>query len=123
MHEGSRDYTFFDTHSGQYRYLRAPFGLKTSGSQFIALINDLLRKKLYKDVLVYLNDIVYLSEEFEDHLKILQWILNKLLKSKLKLKAPKYKFTCNKIIRPHCIRGWGLLISTKFPCNFRLCPT
>ena len=97
IHEGSRDYTSFVTHSGQYRYLRAPFGLKTSGSQFIALINDLFREKLYKDVLVYLDDIVCFSEEFEDHLKTLEWVLNKLLKSKLKLKAPKCKFAYNKV--------------------------
>ena len=97
MHEGSRDYTSFVTHSGQYRYLRAPFGLKTSGSQFIALVNDLFREKLYKDVLVYLDDIVCFSEEFEDHLKTLEWVLNKLLKSKLKLKAPKCKFAYNKV--------------------------
>ena len=96
-HEGSRDYTSFVTHSGQYRYLRAPFGLKTSGSQFIALVNDLFREKLYKDVLVYLDDIVCFSEEFEDHLKTLEWVLNKLLKSKLKLKAPKCKFAYNKV--------------------------
>ena len=97
MHEGSRDYTSFVTHSGQYRYLRAPFGLKTSGSQFIALVNDLFREKLYKDVLVYLDDIICFSEEFEDHIKTLEWVLNKLLKSKLKLKAPKCKFAYNKV--------------------------
>ena len=68
IHDGSRDYTSFITHSGQYKYLRAPFGLKTSGSQCIALVNDLFREKLYEDVLVYLDDIVCFSEEFEDHL-------------------------------------------------------
>ena len=72
MHEGSRDYTSFVTHSGQYRYLMAPFGLRTSGSQFIALVNDLFRKKLYKDVLEYLDDIACFSEEFEDYLNTLE---------------------------------------------------
>ena len=97
MHEGLRDYTSFVTHSGQHRYLRAPFGLKTNESQFIALVNDVFREKLYNDVLVYLDDIVCFSEEFEDHLKTLEWVLNKLLKIKLKLKALKCKFAYNKV--------------------------
>ena len=53
-------------------------------------------EKLYKDVLVYLDDIVFFSEEFEDHLKTLEWVLNLLLKIKLKLKAPKCKVAYNK---------------------------
>ena len=48
-------------------------------------------------MLVYLDDIVCFSEEFEDHLETLEWVLNKLLKSKLKLKAPKCKFAYNKV--------------------------
>ena len=72
MHGGSTGYTSFVTYREQYMYLRAPFGLKTSGGRFIALVNDLFREKLYYNVLVYLDDIVCFSEEFEDHFKKLE---------------------------------------------------
>ena len=97
MHEASRDYTSFVTHSGQYRFKRCPMGLVTSSAQFIAIMNDLFRERLYKDVLVYLDDIICFSEDFDSHLETVEWVLNKLLKSKLKLKAPKCKFAQNKV--------------------------
>ena len=61
------------------------------------MVNNLFREKFFKGVLVYLDDIVCFSEEFEDHLKTLKWILNKLLTNKLKLKAPRCKFAYNKV--------------------------
>ena len=73
------------------------FGISLAPPFFVQIGNDLFREKLYKDELVYLDDIIYFLETFEEHLNVLEWVFNKLLQAKLKLKAPKCKFAYNKI--------------------------
>ena len=70
VHKDSRDYTAFVIHSGLYRHTRMPYGCATSGSEFMRIINDLFREHLYKDLLVFLDDIICFSEDFDEHIKL-----------------------------------------------------
>ena len=65
---------------------------------FIAIVNDLFRERLYKDMLMHLDNVICFSEDFDNHISTFQRIFNKLLKSTLKLKAPLGKFLFSKVI-------------------------
>ena len=109
VHEQSRDYTAFVTHSGMYRYKRLPFGISTAPAQFMSIMNDLFRKYLYKSVLIYLDDIICFSETLEEHLQLLQEIFDILHKANLKLKAVKCKFAVDKVkYLGHIVSSEGL---------------
>ena len=97
VYKDSRDYTAFVTHSGLYRHTRMPYGCATSGSEFMRIVNDLFREHLYKDVLVYLDDIICFSEDFDEHIKLFQSVFDILAKANLKLKPIKCKYALNKI--------------------------
>ena len=74
-----------------------PFGISLAPPFFVQIGNDLFLERLYKDILVYLDDIICFSETFEEYLNVLEWVFDKLLQAKLKLKAPKCKFAYNKV--------------------------
>ena len=92
VHEDSRDYTAFVTHSGMWRFKRLPFGISSASSCYMEIMNNLFRKLLYKSVLVYLDDIICFSQTFEEHVQVLQEVFNILANSKMKLKAITCKF-------------------------------
>ena len=52
---------------------------------------------IYKDVLVYLDNIICFSEDFDEHIKLLQSVFDILAKANLKLKPIKCKYALNKI--------------------------
>ena len=97
VHEDSKDMTAFVTHSGMYRYSRLPFGLVNASAHFMSCVNDLFRKLLYKGVLVYLDDILVYSETFEEHLSLLQQVMDILSKANMKLKLAKCRFALRKL--------------------------
>ena len=74
-----------------------PYGCATSGSEFMRFENNLFREHLYQDVLVYLEDIICFSEEFDEHIILLQSVFDILAKANLKVKPIKSKYALNKI--------------------------
>jgi len=74
--EASIKYTSFIVPDGQYEFLRVPFGLCNSPSVFQRFVNvifrDLMRQKL---VLIYMDDLIVLSENEDDGFKNLELVL------------------------------------------------
>jgi len=60
--------TAFSTNHGQYEYTRMPFGLKNATTTFQRCMNNLLEDLIYKDCLVYLDDIIIFSNSLEEHI-------------------------------------------------------
>lgn len=89
-----RDKTAVTTPFGIFRFKRMPFGLKNSGATFQRLM-DRFRRGL-KDivVIVYLDDIIVISTSFEEHIKDLQQVFNRLREFKLRAKREKCNFAC-----------------------------
>ena len=68
-----------------------PFGLTNAPAVFQDL-NDILRDWLNRFVFVYLDDILILSHNLEDHHQHIRQVLQRLLENKLFVKVEKCEF-------------------------------
>jgi len=69
-----------------------PFGLKNAPATFQRCINNLLEDLIYKDCLVYMDDIIVYSTSLEEHILSLKIVFNKLREANLKLQLDKCDF-------------------------------
>ncbi|CAF1350808.1 unnamed protein product [Rotaria sp. Silwood1] len=124
----SRNKTAFITHRGLYEFLVMPFGLSNAPATFQRLMDLILAGIKWQSCLVYIDDIVVFSSTFEQHLKDLSSVFDRLKTAGLTLKASKCDF-CRKelkylghIITPDGIKpDPGLIDSVKrFPQPTRL---
>ncbi|GBN46857.1 Retrovirus-related Pol polyprotein from transposon opus, partial [Araneus ventricosus] len=97
VHEADQDKTAFICPFGTYKYLRMPFGLRNAPATFQRLI-DRFRAGL-KNVfaLSYLDDIIILSETFDQHINDLQIVFERLSLFKLHANREKCHFACDRV--------------------------
>ncbi|KAG0437702.1 Retrovirus-related Pol polyprotein from transposon opus [Dictyocoela muelleri] len=74
---------------------KMPFMLSNAPSTFQLAMNKLLKDIL--DVFVYLDDILLYSTNFEDHLALLNTVLNRLYKSGVSINFEKSNFALNSV--------------------------
>ena len=82
---------------GQYEYLRMPFGLYNTLVTFQWLMNHVLHEHLSEFVMIYLDDIVIYSKSMAEYVKHLDWVLNQLKWTELKIKVEKCEFAKSEI--------------------------
>ncbi|KAK7870273.1 hypothetical protein R5R35_001001 [Gryllus longicercus] len=76
VEEGSRKYTSFITHAGQYQFRKVPFGLCNSPAVFQRFINTAFRPLMAQGVaLIYMDDIIIPAEDDEEDLERLRQVL------------------------------------------------
>ena len=97
LDEEDRPVSAFSTPSGHYQYRRMPMGLCNSGATFQRLVNSLFRGLIGKTMFAYLDDLIIVSTNLEEHLQRLTEVLQKLREAGLKVKLKKCKFLMNKI--------------------------
>ena len=90
--ESSYKTTFCTPHRGSYKYLRLPQGHCQSPYWMTVALNQLFRHQIGSYLLVYLDDIICISESSDQHLKHLQTIFEKFRGANLKLHPKKCKF-------------------------------
>ena len=87
--EADRDKTAFITRRGCFRYKVMPFGLTCAPSVFQRLMDLVLCGLTYETCLVYLDDIIVFSRDFDSHMERLQEIFSRLRNANLKLHVKK----------------------------------
>jgi hypothetical protein len=70
--------TAFISRYGLYEYTVMSFGLTTSLTYFMYLMNEVFMEYLDKFVLVFIDDILVYSKKEEEHIEHLHMILQKL---------------------------------------------
>ena len=93
MAEASRPLTAFVVpNRGLFQFRRMPFGLHNSPATWQRLIDRVLGPKLEPFVFVYLDDIVIVTETFEQHLAVLEEVFARLCGANLTVSWDKCQF-------------------------------
>ena len=98
LHENSKHKSAFVTHEGVFQWRRMPFGLMNAPMSFQMVMSQVLRGLHWKNVLVYVDDILIFSHTLEEHLQHLSQVFDRLHKANLTLKPSKCQF-CVKSVK------------------------
>ena len=80
----------FFTRFGLFEHRRMAFGLCNAPATFQCVIQLVLRGLNFKQILAYLDDVIVLVTDFEDHLKNLKATFERFRRYNLKLKPKKW---------------------------------
>ena len=97
MDEESKHKASFVVRGQQYTWNRLPFGLKNAPITFAKTMHAVLKDLLFKTVILYVDDILVMSDCIECHKQHLQEVFDRLAKANLTLKASKCKFAVEEI--------------------------
>jgi transposase InsO family protein len=81
--------TAFRTHRGLHQYKRMPFGLKSGPAIFQRLMDKVLGRYKWQIALVYIDDIIVYSKDFDTHVKDMETVLSLVAKSGITLSPTK----------------------------------
>jgi hypothetical protein len=98
MKKSDIDKTAFVTADGLYEFLVMPFGIKTNSSCFQRMMDHVLQGIRYDFVLAYIDDILCYSDDFNQHLKHLEVLFERLATSNVKLKVSKCVFGVSEVL-------------------------
>ena len=112
--EADVEKTAFRTRYGHYEYLVLPFGLTNAPATFMGLMNEVFRPLLDKSVVIYLDDILIFSRTWEDHLRNVGAVLQRLRDSKLYAKLSKCEFGKESVeFLGHVVSNEGVSVDAK----------
>ena len=74
---------------GHWQFHNMPFGLCNAGATFERLMERVLSNLSWKICLVYLDDIIVLSKDFDEHLSNLRQVFSRLKRANLKMNPKK----------------------------------
>ncbi|CAJ0931776.1 unnamed protein product [Ranitomeya imitator] len=89
--------TAFNTPEGHFEYLVMPFGLSNAPSVFQSFMHDIFREYLDKFLIVYLDDILVFSDDWESHVKQVRMVFQVLRANSLFVKGSKCLFGVQKV--------------------------
>jgi len=110
LNRSSRKWTSFQFGNQVYQYKVVPYGFKNSLSPFIRALGKVLGDGLADNVVTYLDDVVVHLGCFEDHLRHLDTVLEKLTTAGFTINANKCSFYKPQIkFLGHVISSEGLM--------------
>lgn len=93
LSESSREYTAFTVPGrGLFQFRRMPFGLTNSPATWQRIVDNVLGADLQPSVMVYLDDIILISQDFDEHLRLLSLVFDRLLEAGLIVSLEKCQF-------------------------------
>jgi hypothetical protein len=92
VHEDDREKTMFTTPCGNFMYDKMPFGLMNVGATFQRAMEIAIIGERYKFVIIYLDDLMVLSNYNEEHLLHLKQTFEKCKKFGLSINPKKSYF-------------------------------
>lgn len=122
--ETDRCKTAFVTPFGMYQFKRMPFGLRNAPATFQRMMDRFRIQLSHIKLLVYLDDLIVMSTIYEQHLKDLQDVFDKLREFNLTAKKEKCHFCCSKVkYLGHLITPKGLEVDPeKVDCILKMTP-
>src|ERR1700722_3321998 len=101
----------FVTRSGFYQFLRMPFGSTNAPATFQRMMDLVLSGMNWIYCLVYLDDVMIFSINWETHLIHLEELFKRLRANKLVIKAEKCRFACKELLfLGHIISSKGIAV-------------
>src|SRR6266487_3209359 len=97
VREEDREKTAFITKFGTFEFKVMPFGLCNAPATFQRIMNKVLGDSIHKYVMVYLDDVIIYSKSFEEHLRHIEDVLNRIRRVNLRLKAEKCHFGASEL--------------------------
>ena len=80
-----------------YQFKRMPFGLTNAPETFQRLMDKVLTPDLQPNAFCYLDDIIIVTQDFDDRRKFLNHVLDKIKKANLTIRLNKCEFGCSEI--------------------------
>ena len=97
----------FKTKQGLFEWMVMPFRLCNVPATFMRVMNDLFRPFIDEFVLVYLDDILVFSKNWNEHVCHVKKVLDVLKKEKLYVKLSKCEFVKTSLVYLSHIVGRG----------------
>lgn len=85
IREEDKKLTAFSTRKGHWEFNRMPFGLSGAPFSFQRLMNIILREENWLMCLVYLDDVLIFAKNFDEHMRRLKIVFQKIKDSGIKL--------------------------------------
>ena len=85
-----------------YQFKRMPFGLTNAPATFQRLMDKIITPDLKPNVFCYIDDIIIVKKNFEEHLKTLGIVLEKIKQARLTINLEKCGFACSEV------KSWDL---------------
>lgn len=95
--ESAKEKTAFITNTGLYQWKVMPFGLCNAPASFQRMMDVVLAGLKWNCALVYLDDVIVFSKSFEDHLRDLQQVFDRIHESNLILSPIKCTLCSRKV--------------------------
>ena len=115
LDDESRECTAFATTKGHFQFKRLSFGLKNAPAAFQREMQEVLRGFPSKRVIVYIDDILIIEENFESHLELVNKVLKTLGKHGIKIKPSKCQWFGREVqFLGHIVGRRGLKKSPEF---------
>ena len=110
LSERSRQLTAFSTPDGLFEYVRMPMGLATASGVFSRFIDEVMNGLKWHCVLTYIDDCLVYSGSFDQHLKDLTKVFDRLSRHGLTL-GPKKCHLCVSSVHflGHVVNEQGIL--------------
>ncbi|MBW0555980.1 hypothetical protein O181_095695 [Austropuccinia psidii MF-1] len=93
-----------------FEYLRTPFGIKNAPSHYQRMMNTIFPEELSEGCLIiYIDDIIVLSETWNSHLSRLERVLQKIVQVNMKISLKTFHFAYSELkALGHVVSGLSL---------------